>query len=466
MQRTFIRVCVFVYLLLIVFAATVDGGVRGDKIVMLLSSIGLVFTASIPLIFSFKTSGFLHPLVLTSALALANMIVKTSGTLAYGLDFHVGLPGHSAKSLARLVTYINVLGMISFFAKYAGFVVFGPGKFPLFKFSKKPNALFLPLLLLWLALGLTCLAFLVTASGGISYQLKNMHLGEQNRVYTGDTSLFGTFAVIIQSCVIIPTLYAVFRKNGHKSPIFFALVICTFLMVYMTSGRRSSILVPTYLGFAVWIYKERKLPIVRILLMAFLMFLFLAAGRIFRTANQNSSTRVNMNFLKGYSVSDLAEVAMGELTERGGNSSAVYPIVEMVPRRVNYNYFQSYMENFYRFVPRAFWPDKPEGIGITCSEVFFNRYNAGGVPPGAMGEAYWSLGIFGVVIVFFLFGMVLRFCSNMFQDNVTSTGMVVIYLLTLVRLGPDQISFRVWIFTMVPLLLFAFAANLISLKGR
>jgi hypothetical protein len=137
-----------------------------------------------------------------------------------------------------------------------------------------------------------------------------------------------------------------------------------------------------------------------------------------------------------------------------------------VPKRVNFNYFQSYTENVYRFVPRAIWPNKPDGIGIICAETFYNKFDQGGIPPGELGEAYWSLHILGVVIVFFIFGIILKFVGNLMAKNPKAIGFLVVYLLTILRFGPDQVSFRAWIFSLVPTLVFLVATNLMTLKSR
>ena len=464
-QRAFMTACVLAYVTMVCFIGLLDASRLTERILLLLSSAGYLLVVSAPLIFKFPASGFLHPLVITSAFALLNTILRKTDVLAQGLDFHYGLPGYSKSALSELVIFVNVLGIVGFLSKYAGYFCLGKVDFTAFKFNKKPNSLFFPLLMLWFLLGMVSLVLLINASGGVSYHLTNMNRGEAAKVFYGDTSLLGAYAFIIQSTVVVPVLYAAYSKKGHRTIMFFGMVAASAMMVYLTNGRRAAILAPTYLGIGVWIFKERKLPLVRIALIGFGMFIFLAVGILFRESNRRGS-QVNWDFMVGYSVTELAEISMGELTDRSGNAAAIYPIITNVPKRVPFNYFQSYFENLYRFIPRSIWPEKPEGIGQRCAEVFYGRVNMGGVPPGPFGESYWSLGIFGVIIVYFFFGMFLKLVGSVFSSNPKSLGILSIYLLTVLRFGPDQISFRIWIFTILPLLLFLFITNLVSLKGR
>lgn len=463
-QRKFIMAFILSYMALIMVSAFLDGSRIDEKILLVGSSIIFLGVVSFPLFFKFKVGGFLHPLVLSSAFVLVNLIIRKSDVLANGLDYHVALPGWSSKSLSGLVAYVNIVISCGFLAKYVGYYVFGSLTIRGFRFNKRPNSLFTPLLMMWLGLGFLALFLLINASGGIQYHLININRGS-SKSFIGDTRFLGLCVSITQSTVLIPVLYAAFVKKGNRSLIFVILVLLSFVVVYLTSGRRSSILVPSYLACAIWIYKERSLPLIRILCLGILMFFFLSVGSVWRDANRRSS-QINWNFLQGYTVTELAEISMRELSDRSGNSSAMYPIVVLVPDKVPFNYGRSYFENVYRFIPRSVWPEKPNGIGVTCAEVFFHRRGLGGIPPGAYGEAYWSFGITGVILVFFLFGMVLRFFGNIFVANPHAMGFVAIYLFTLVRLGPDQISFRVWIFAFVPTILFLIATNLVSVKGR
>lgn len=466
-QRMFLVGCVVAYCFLLIFLVACDGGFgSSSRGLLLLSSLALVITVALPLVLKIRSSGFLHPLVLTSAFALQSMVLSRTVLMTQGMRYHAALPSMSVANLDNLIALVNLLMICGYLSKYAGYYSAGKMGLPAIRFSKTPNSLFLPLLLGWFFLGALAMLYIIRASGGINYHLINLNRGHAARVFESGTKLLGACAMITQSTIVIPMLYAAFRKNGHRSLIFVLLVLASAIMAYLNAGRRSAVLMPACFAIAVWIYKERQLPLVRISLLAVLLFFFLSVGSVWRQSNRRFTNGIDWRFLSGYSVSELAEKSMDELAARSGGAAPIFPIIVHVPNRIPYNYFKSYLENFYRVIPRAIWRDKPRGIGIETAEVFYHRIDQGGIPPGEYGEAYWSLGVLGVILVFFGHGVVLRVAGNELLRNPTATGVFVVYTLTVFRLGPDQISFRVWIFSVAPLAVFLMATGLMSFKGR
>jgi len=463
-QRQLMVACAFCYALFVLFLSlTVQGG-SSDRFIVLVTSLFYLAVLALPLYHKSAKDGYLHPLVLTSSMMLLQAVLGQTDVLATGLAFHTGLRGWSQADLSHLVAYVNVVASISLLAKYGGYYSSGTTSITVVRFNNRPNKFFLPLLVIWGLLGLAAMYIIIQGSGGLETHLSNMNRGAAVKVIVAHERLLGGAAFVVQSTIVIPILYAAFRPNGHKSFMFVVLVLISAVMAYLTAGRRAAIVNPAFFAIAIWIYKERKLPLIRVLGIGIALFLFVAIGGVWRESNRRLDGGINWDFLEGMTVQQLAEKSMQELSDRAGSSDAVYPIVAKVPRQIPFTYGVNYFENLYRFIPRAIWRDKPDGIGIACAEKFYNRYDQGGIPPGALGEAYWSLHIPGVIIVFFVFGAVLRVFANTFSSYPDAIGMVVIYVLTLMRLAPDQISFRVWIFTIIPTLAFLTATNLLVLR--
>ena len=133
----------------------------------------------------------------------------------------------------------------------------------------------------------------------------------------------------------------------------------------------------------------------------------------FRRSNWTRGSQVNFS---AFTETDIASAFESSLNEIEGRklASPLYPIVARVPSEVPFKYGTNYVAYFNRFIPRRLWPDKPRGIGLECAEVFYGRSNSGGVPPGRLGEAYWSGGFVGVAIVFFVWGHLLKSFGNFF----------------------------------------------------
>ena len=456
--------CVAIYAMLVVMLSLTVPGANSARFMVLVSGLAYIGVLALPIFYSPTRDGYLHPLVFTSSVMMLNTVLGRTDVLATGIDYHSGLRGWSQPSLMPLVTYVNVIASIALLAKYGGFYISGSTSITTVQFKNRPNNLFLPLLAIWWLFGVLALYIIIQGSGGLEAHLSNMNRGSTTKVIVANERLLGAAAFVVQSTIVIPVMYAAFRDKGHRSIIFIGLVLISAAMAYVMAGRRSAIVNPAFFAIAIWIYKERKLPLVRVIIIGIFLFFFVAIGSVYREQNRRLGRGVNWNFLEGLTIEQLAEKSMNELSDRAGSSDAIYPIVAKVPTRIPFTYGLNYFENLYRFIPRAIWKDKPDGIGITCAEVFFNRYEQGGVPPGALGEAYWSFHIPGVILVFFLFGAFLRLISNTFERYPNAIGIVVIYVLTLIRLAPEQISFRIWIFTIVPTLAFLLATNLLVFR--
>lgn len=66
-------------------------------------------------------------------------------------------------------------------------------------------------------------------------------------------------------------------------------------------------------------------------------------------------------------------------------------------------------------IPSALWADKPVPQGVIFSEKFFGI--GGGVSTTVVGEAYWQAGIFGVIIVMMMLGIIFKLFVNSVRRN-------------------------------------------------
>jgi len=75
--------------------------------------------------------------------------------------------------------------------------------------------------------------------------------------------------------------------------------------------------------------------------------------------------------------------------------------------RLDYSYGWTYLTWLYAPIPRIIWPEKPAvSVGWEVKRRVFGFGGAGGIPPGAIGEAFWAFGSLGVVIIMWLFGWI------------------------------------------------------------
>jgi hypothetical protein len=148
------------------------------------------------------------------------------------------------------------------------------------------------------------------------------------------------------------------------------------------------------------------------------------------------------------------------MSARAGGGSAYYAILAKSPEEVDLLYGQGYARYPALFIPRAFWPSKPEGIGIWAAWQFFQS-TSGGTPPGSVGEAYWNFHLPGVVIVFLIYGMILSWAGRLMLNYPYSTAVITIYAILVINFGISQPAYRETVFTLVPGLAVLFATGLL-----
>jgi hypothetical protein len=96
--------------------------------------------------------------------------------------------------------------------------------------------------------------------------------------------------------------------------------------------------------------------------------------------------------------------------------------LQKFPTEHPYLYGSGYVPGICWFPPRAMWPSKPVSTGYVLSQIWWNVdvvASSVGLPP--MGEAYANFGIFGLLVILFVIGRVVRILNSYLQihyDNV------------------------------------------------
>lgn len=135
-------------------------------------------------------------------------------------------------------------------------------------------------------------------------------------------------------------------------------------------------------------------------------------------------------------------------------------IISSVPDRTPYLGGVTYLKPLLWWVPRSLWPEKPENI--TRLIVYEPRPHsfAGGTSQGVtmIGEMYWNLGLVGVVVGMYLFGLIARVIEVYARPHTRSLPSVVFYALTVPMLfeqfrgGFDTILFNYLSASLIPLI--------------
>ena len=85
-------------------------------------------------------------------------------------------------------------------------------------------------------------------------------------------------------------------------------------------------------------------------------------------------------------------------------------LLNTVPDRSSYIYGKTYSKFLFGFIPRSFWPEKPETVNVLYFKTFFpQQYRTGLSRATSMiGELYWNFSYLGIVCGMYIMGVSIR----------------------------------------------------------
>ncbi|WP_422126840.1 O-antigen polymerase [Thioalkalivibrio sulfidiphilus] len=136
-----------------------------------------------------------------------------------------------------------------------------------------------------------------------------------------------------------------------------------------------------------------------------------------------------------------------------------YVISMLFVARHGHDYGSHFLDYFTRFIPRAWWAEKPDLLGIQIRESFWGD-TVTGIPPTYFGEFYISWGLIGVLIAGFVFGGMLRYAYKVERTILNNPGLLTAYavllplvLFTLIRSGLEVAYMRILIYLVLIVML-------------
>ena len=416
----------------------------------------LVYLAAVawPLVrFDQDRQGWFHPLVFGTLVIMVRVLPRSLSLFINGLDEHAVLP-LSPEELTRLVAYANFLNALALICTYAGFCWVRRPPLPSLRFA--PPKRFWPAVAGMGALSLCALALLIRMSGSLSQHILNLSLNSAAKVFIEDPAGLGLLGAIGGWFALALTMALAYRPELLRKPLFLALGLVALGFVYLASGKRSLLLAPVAIGAIVWMLRMRRVPVGRMLLLgagAFAAFSLLLVVRQAASLQGGAKSLDDLAAVVGERAGESFGASLEELSYRAGSYSSLYPILHFVPSETPLLWGQTYLVILARPIPRVLWPDKPRGTDYLTGVTFFNAI--WGIPPGPVGEAYWNFHIPGVVAVFFLTGIFLRWLHNLFLRYGEHGLMVFFYAFTIFIFSPTENTVTQWLLALLPMLLFA-----------
>jgi hypothetical protein len=411
-----------------------------------------------PIVFYQPTFGWFHPLIFGLLFTYLDHLRRIDVYLS-GLQWHAALPGWSAESLTALLSQELLLQGLGLLAWYGGYMLSPELPAPAVQFQR-PRYLAVKVsgaVLFSAAL----FAVYMQSRGGILSHILSWGAGRNE-------ALAGAFywQFFTQLGLIGCLSWLVIDPRSTVRPLFWGCTATSLAMAYLTGGSRSSVIYFMIMGVLAWLLRERKMAVVQLVAIALTgLFLMGILGNL--RASTYGGT-IDWNVLRGGvpAESTTGESALtsglSEVSQRTSVYAGVFPILGLVPEQVDFIHGSSYLAVLTLPVPRALWPEKPGLVAGRVGETFFDM--PVGMPPGAVGEAYWNFGVPGVAIAFFLFGIFTRWLADSFQTYAEQPAAIVLYVITLFLLAePSGLSLIAWLMMLVPATAFLMAIGAMTL---
>jgi hypothetical protein len=410
-----------------------------------------------PLLFYRREWGWLHPILFPSLFALAKTVLTAPGQLLAPLGlfypppdtplFHVALAEWSQSEIAHAMIKAKLIMLLGLGSYYFGF--FLAPRFRVPRVQHLPARAATPKALAVVGFSLVLFTVFMQMRGGIGAHLASFGIGRFRAV--GGLGHFSVLILMGTTAALI--WFAVDAATVHK-PLFWATAALVVPLSFLLSGSRSSVIDTAVLFVIVWMIRTQKVPAARGVVMGVCALFLVGALGALRESTYTGA--VDWTVLTEVDVAETVAAGQQEMENRG-SSGAFVPLVAKVPDRVGFLYGQSYLAAIFFWIPRAIWEEKPRGVGpMTNAYIYQDQemrpgelIQGAGIPPGAMGEAYWNFYYPGVVLVYLLHGMFNWWLAALLRRNRDVPAVWVLYALTLLMTPTSSIIVG-WLQSIIP----------------
>lgn len=437
----------------------IHGSSNPHALASMMVNMALWFVWMAPLLFpriAGIPSGWLHPFLLPMLLSEARSVLKDPSALLAPVvvwfqplpEFvdHPQLFGWPVDGIWAAMLKRDALYLLAALSTLTGFIVLR------WRVSVHPTLQ--PRRLSWVMTALFALFFAAFAlflylQGGIARYFESFSSGRYLvRVDVG--YILGIFSA---TPAVLTIWYAADRKVV-RNPIFWVATAMTCAMQFAATGTRSGAIYPLMTLGVLYLWHYRRPPLVLALMTGLLALIAVGVlGQIRSSVLQGSDTRgqFSLSSITEFDLEASLERTRTEIASRSYSSPAL-PTIALVPEHADYLWGETYLGALLFFVPRAIWESKPRGVGAYSQAIIMEKnayqegeYTGAGASPGNVAEAYWNFDVFGVVVVFALFGGVLSWAVRTYMLNHSSFAVFALYLTLLTDVtGPGSSDYAMF----------------------
>ena len=404
----------------------------------------------VPIICYKSYYGWLHPLVFSVFTTLIFHLRRLSMYMQ-GISWHPALPGWSDNSLTFLVAYellLNAAGLVFY---YLGF--FWSPKFAIPRVTFLQPRYLVKKVLIAVILSVAGFAAYMQTRGGVIAHILSWGKG-RSVAFAGQYY----WQVLIQIGLIACLIWLAMGRKVYFKPLFW---VCTATMLsieFLTSGGRARVVYALIYMLLVFMIREQKIDLNKILIVLMVGFILIGVLGDFRKSTWKGE--IDWSTLQKSPMESSFNKGLNEISERSWSSFGSLPILARVPTEVDFLYGSSYLAILSLPIPRVIWPEKPGLIGGRVTSTFFG--GSYGTPPGVIGENYWNFGIPGVMVAFFLFGSFHKWLAETFRQYSQEPAAGVLYALILYNAAPTSSSIISCLLLILPTLILLRAMGAIS----
>jgi oligosaccharide repeat unit polymerase len=221
---------------------------------------------------------------------------------------------------------------------------------------------------------------------------------------------------------IIFTWFAATKKKWVSSSgiavigVFLVAVIFPFFV-----SKRGELLWLIISSFIIWHYLRKRLPYL-------IIFFIVVSAVIISSVMIGFRPRRGISYFVFDAQSIIEDVVVGR--DLLDITTTAFIIDAVHEGDLEYRYGGTYFTWIYAPIPRVLWKNKPIiSVGADIKQNVYGFYGGeGGIPPGIIGEGYWNLGVFGVVLIMFLVGIIMKIIyQTLITRNQPNSNFVLIY---------------------------------------
>ncbi|MDZ7399923.1 MAG: oligosaccharide repeat unit polymerase [candidate division KSB1 bacterium] len=261
---------------------------------------------------------------------------------------------------------------------------------------------------------------IIKLSGGFSFYFQNIHAAMVK--ITSGSALFFMAVLLIEVPLLLWFSYVLeLKKNAFAFSLFLALV----LFLFFSLGERGHLISLVISLLAIYHYEKKNLTLKSLVLFAVAFILFLSIYGQYREFSKHNISIKRLGFNAKIGLEAVYHTAMADFDQL----IRVKDILKHTPDGLDYQLGKTFLNLFFKPIPSRIWDEKPQGAGLIVTKHLYPKHFQAHVTvaPSLIGELYLNFHIVGIILGFFVFGVMSRALYEKLQFCQGNKNFLIIY---------------------------------------